>query len=299
METRHIKFLRAVAESGSISAASRSLGMTQSALTKIVARVEDELGAKLFIRKSRGVDLSAYGRAFLQRAQRIGAEMDDLVAEMRSIRTGMTGTVTFGAGEAWERDILPPVIETCRERFPRLALRVRTGSAEQLMGDLWQGHLDFLLVQMRPEFSNSSVVVEPIRDTVLMPTVRKGHPLDVSARRPSAAALVRYPWILPPSGDPARDHVVYALTQRGAGRPEIAVESSSLQLRARLLMRTDMVTLMPDVRGTLYAKRLSVLKADWCTHRRPAGIVSVSGRNHSKAALNFLDVLREAARSTS
>lgn len=297
METRHIQFLNAVAEAGSISAASRTLGMTQSALSKIVARVEDELGARLFDRRARGVELNSYGRVFLERVNRIGMEMDDLVGEMRSIRTGVTGHVSFGAGETWERGILSRAIARSHELHPRLRVAVRTGSYTALVDDLWRGELSFILAQVRPEFDHDVLTVEPIRDTVLMVTARRGHPLFAAEGDVDAEALSMWPWMLPPAGDPAREHLIHALAQRGASRPEVALEAASLQLRTRLLLQTDMLTLMPDVRGTIYAEQLDVVDADWCTHRRPAGIVSVRGRDQPPAVINFLDVLRTVARA--
>ena len=62
METQHIRFVRSVAKHGSISAAAREHGMTQSALTKIVSRAGGLVGARLFDRKSRGVELTHFSQ---------------------------------------------------------------------------------------------------------------------------------------------------------------------------------------------------------------------------------------------
>ncbi len=85
METNQIQFLRTVAEHGNISSAAREIGLTQPALTKIVLRVEDIVGAKLFDRKSRGVRLTPFGDMFLHRMETVEREMLSLTHEVRAM----------------------------------------------------------------------------------------------------------------------------------------------------------------------------------------------------------------------
>jgi molybdate transport repressor ModE-like protein len=75
MDTLHIRFMRTVAEHGNISAAARELGITQPALTKIVSRVEDQMGARLFDRRPRGVTVTPFGELVLRRLDRVEYEM--------------------------------------------------------------------------------------------------------------------------------------------------------------------------------------------------------------------------------
>lgn len=297
METRHIRFLREVAKNGSVSGAARDLGLTQSALTKIVARVEDELGTKLFHRTARGVEPNEFGQVFLGRARRIGMEMEDLVSEIRNMRSGLSGSVSLGTGQAWIAGALPSAIARVNAKYPRLEIRVRTGRFDELMSGLWGGELDFLLAQVRPAFNNDEVAIEPISDTVLHVTARKRHPLSTATHDLAPKSFADYRWVLPPPGDPVRDRLVDLLTTRGVPGPNVAVETTSYQLTARVLAEGDMLALLPETRGTVYADSLVALKADWCVHRRAAGIVTLRAREQTKAVNHFLDIMREEARA--
>ncbi|MEM7462670.1 MAG: LysR family transcriptional regulator [Pseudomonadota bacterium] len=101
METKHIRFIRCVAEHGNISSASREIGITQPALTKIVSRVEDVVSAKLFERGPRGVRLTPLGRLFLERMDGVEREMHNFASEIQAYKRGIAGTVRLGVGQFW------------------------------------------------------------------------------------------------------------------------------------------------------------------------------------------------------
>ncbi len=297
METRHIRFLHEVATNGSVSGAARALGLTQSALTKIVARVEDELGTKLFHRTARGVEPNEFGEVFLNRARRIGMEMADLVSEIRTMKSGLSGTVALGTGQAWIFGALPAAVARVNAEYPGIEVRVRTGRFDDLMAGLQRGDLDFLLAQVRPASSNDEVEIESIADTVLHVTARHGHPLATKRRALRPNDFADYQWVLPPVGDPVRDRLVDLLTARGAPGPAVAVETTSYQLTARIMAESELLSLFPAAAGTVYADSLVALSADWCIHRRAAGIVTLRTRAQTMAVTHFLDIMRAAARA--
>src|SRR3954468_1294075 len=93
MDLRQLQYVDAVARRLSFTAAARELHMAQPALSKSIAKLEDELGTRLFDRTSRRVALTDAGVTFLARARRILAEVGNLTTEISEFGEGTRGTV--------------------------------------------------------------------------------------------------------------------------------------------------------------------------------------------------------------
>ena len=108
MNLTKLKYVVAVDREGSISAAAKAMHVTQSAVTKAVADVEDDLGFTLFDRRARGVVATAAGRDFIDRAARIVSDMDQLVDDARTGRDSRDRVLRIG--------IAPPSLEGLMNR---------------------------------------------------------------------------------------------------------------------------------------------------------------------------------------
>ena len=103
MELRHLRYFVTVAEEGHITRAAERLKIQQPPLSRLIQRVERELGAQLFRRKARGVEMTNAGRAFCERARALLADLDRALdatrrtarGEQGEISVGMTPTIAF------------------------------------------------------------------------------------------------------------------------------------------------------------------------------------------------------------
>lgn len=288
METQHIALVRTIAEHGNISGAARSLGLTQPALTKIVSRVEDLMGAKLFDRNPRGVTLTPFGELFLARMERVEDEMQALSAEIRSRKQGLTGTVSVGVGQFWLGRILPNVILRLTASAPGVQVRIRTGPREELIQHLRDGGTDLMLGRITDDLPDG-LVGEPVARVGMYLIARKDHPLTRLGRDPSRAELHECGWILPPSPDPT---VRYAFTDFDLEPPEPRVEALSRHLVFDLLRGSDMVSIMPDLALDALPEGLVRLNADWLGWSRKAGVIRHAGRTMLPCVEQFLAELR-------
>jgi DNA-binding transcriptional LysR family regulator len=116
-------FVRSV-ETGGFSAAARELGLTPSALSKLVTRLEDRLDARLLQRTTRRLQLTPEGEAFYLRARRILAEMDDAEAEVLQAGTRPQGLLRLHCGSAFGMHQLAPAIPLFLERHPGVELDI-------------------------------------------------------------------------------------------------------------------------------------------------------------------------------
>jgi DNA-binding transcriptional LysR family regulator len=124
-------------ETGGFSAAARELGLTPSALSKLVTRLEARLGARLLQRSTRRLQLTPEGEAFYARARRILADMDDAEAEVIDAGVRPRGLLRLHCGSAFGMHQLAPVIPLFLERHPDVDLDITI--SDQPLGVLEEG----------------------------------------------------------------------------------------------------------------------------------------------------------------
>jgi DNA-binding transcriptional LysR family regulator len=293
METQHIRFVRVIAALGSISGAARELGITQPALTKILSRIEDHVGGRLFERQARGVVPTPAGLLFLQRMDRIDREMRFLVSDVKSLEAGLSGRVAIGVGQFWIGHIVPLVVHRLRDEAPDVQVEILTGTRDQLLALLLRGEIDLMLGRFAADLP-PTLTAEPIADVQLYVTVRAGHPL---ARRGSPVTpddLRFYPWVLPPSTDPTAIHMA-AMFRKHLGAPVVAaVEAVSQNVVSGLLATSDMIAVLPGIAVNEPMPGLVRLTCDWLDWSREAGVIRVADTALPACTERFLARLREA-----
>ena len=134
-------FVRTV-ETGGFSAAARQLGLTPSALSKLVTRLEDRLGARLLQRTTRRLQMTAEGEAFYARALPILKAMDEAEAEVTEAGTSPRGLLRLHCGSTFGTHQLAPAIPRFQARHPSVSLDL-TISDERL--DMMQEGVDLAI----------------------------------------------------------------------------------------------------------------------------------------------------------
>jgi DNA-binding transcriptional LysR family regulator len=117
------------ARRGSFAGAARDLGQAPSTLAKSVARLEAQLGVKLFHRTTRQVSLTPDGERLYRRCERVLAEVEDLQAEAAGTRAAPSGTIRIDAPITYGRRILMPLFATLLQQHPQLQLDLRLQDA--------------------------------------------------------------------------------------------------------------------------------------------------------------------------
>lgn len=125
MEFRQLEYFIAVAETGSISAASRQVHVAQPALTRQMQLLEQDIGTRLFERHARGVQLTVAGEAIYDDATRLLDERADIKSRLRALGQGQLGKLRLGVTvtHLWLPDVAS-LMNGYRQMFPRVALEV-------------------------------------------------------------------------------------------------------------------------------------------------------------------------------
>jgi len=175
MELRHLRYFIAVAETGSLTvAAERRLFTLQPSLSRQIRDLEEEVGAELFNRSARGVELTASGKAFLDHARLALSQVDAATEAARraSQPTRQVFALGFLTGE--EMTWLPRAMQVLRDELPKIDVTVSSHYSPDLADGLARGKLDLAFLRAEPGFDLDYRVVSREKLIVLMPS---DHPL--------------------------------------------------------------------------------------------------------------------------
>ena len=196
-DTRKLRHVVAVARAGSFTGATKLLAITQSALTKSVADMEAQLGYPLFERLPRGVRPTHAGQSFVRRAERLLADMGDLMAQMSDIADLQVGRLRLGVAPASFMPFLDSSVPAFARLYPGVELDIQTGTIDAMARALIDRELD--LCVGAPNYLRGWKELETVTTGHLQTFFigRKDHP---AGSAPDAATLLQYPVILPASG---------------------------------------------------------------------------------------------------
>lgn len=152
MDIRALKCFIWTAELGNITRASAELGIVQSALSRKLQNIEQELGAALFVRLPRGIQLTPAGQQFLGRARRILRELESARSEI-SNQAAVEGAVTLGLSPTLAPIIAPGCLEQVHRDFPEVALKVVEGFSSVMLEPLLSGRIDVAVLTNPPRVS--------------------------------------------------------------------------------------------------------------------------------------------------
>jgi len=113
-----------VMDRGSFSAAAEDLGLTPSAVSKVISRLEDRLGARLLERSTRRLALTPEGETLLARARRIVAEIEEAEAEVMRVRGAPRGRLRINSGTAFGLHQLTPALADFLARYPEIDIEL-------------------------------------------------------------------------------------------------------------------------------------------------------------------------------
>ena len=165
MELRQLRYFLGVCEAGSLLKASTRLHIAQPALGQQIAALEDELGVKLFARSTRGMALTPEGRTFAEHAKVVLTDADRAKASVRSAATDPQGQVVLGLPTTVALAATVPIVQACRERYPRIQLQVIEAYSGFLREWLQMGRLDLALLfgdESDPDLLKRVLLEEPL-----------------------------------------------------------------------------------------------------------------------------------------
>ena len=133
----------AVADLGGISAAARHLGTPKSSISRVITRLEEDVGLQLFLRDNRALRLTADGTQFYRQARRILDQVDIATPDLARLHDTPRGELTVALPMAFSREIVAPHLGGFRELYPDIRLEIRIGSGQP---DLMRDQIDLAVI---------------------------------------------------------------------------------------------------------------------------------------------------------
>ena len=124
MDIRHLRQILAIRDHGSFAKAAEALHIAQPALSKSMAKIEDELRLTIFTRTSTGSELTPMGEMIADRAERVMAATQNLARDAALVAGGDAGAVRLGVGTLLKDTLLPRLLLKIVEAHPRLRLQI-------------------------------------------------------------------------------------------------------------------------------------------------------------------------------
>lgn len=137
-----LKYFVAVAQAGSLSAASKQLHVAVSAISRQIARLEDQVGASLFERAPRGMVLSEAGRLLLAHARRTVLESEEVMRQIAGLQGTPHDEIRIGASEGPAQGFLPVAMVDFRRHYPRTRFSLQVLTPPQAMRQVASGEID-------------------------------------------------------------------------------------------------------------------------------------------------------------
>jgi DNA-binding transcriptional LysR family regulator len=209
MDIAALQAFLAVAESGSFSRAAERIFLTQPAISKRIAALEQSLGTRLFDRIGRQVQLTEAGRALLARAHQLLKDLDDIKRSISNLAGTISGELRFATSHHIGLHRLPTALKRFHETYPQVRLDLRFMDSERACAAVAQGELELAIVTLPPKAMHPLTVTK-VWDDPLDVVVAPNHPLATSAPLP-ATMLLEYPAILPGPGTYTREIILGAL----------------------------------------------------------------------------------------
>ncbi len=197
MDLRRLRYFVAVAEEGHVTRASERLGIQQAPLSQQIKTLERELGAQLFRRRPRGMELTDAGAALLVEARAILARIAEAEAAVRRAARGQAGRLRIGyTNSACFHPATPAAIHAFRAAAPQVGLSFEIGSTTALIERLQAGEVDAAFIRTattRPE----GLAIHPLAEEPMVAALPAGHPLaaaeDVALAEFADETFVAYP----------------------------------------------------------------------------------------------------------
>ncbi|MGY3494292.1 LysR family transcriptional regulator [Bradyrhizobium sp. USDA 4502] len=234
MKLNEIRTFVTVAQTGSVQGAARQLHMTQSAVSRLIQRLELDLGVTLFDRQTKPLALTHDGHAALHHG-RLVLDAAEAFSDALSPAAPPMGVLRIGTAHALAEIVAERPLDQLRSGFPEVTLQISIDWTAPLLERLHSGTLDAALITLLTDAPPKTDL--PARCLGREDVLIIGAASHTAARRRSLRALNEVGWVIQPESCGYRVALTQALERAGAGAPRIIVEAFGKNLQLSVIAR--------------------------------------------------------------
>jgi len=288
----------AVLEHRSFRKAAAALHITQPAVTKAIAGMEDTLEVRLFDRKAGGVEPTVHGLSFAPHAISIFNELRSAAQGLEIVSSGATGTLHIGTVPMPGVAFLPIAIKNLVGAHPDIFVSVVEARELDLAERLRKRDIELAIFRSALFNPGDDLHVDALFEERLCVLASKDHPLatrqDVTWRD-----LQEHPWVMPPADSFFFHHVRRSLDQLGIALPRHVVESISIPFQYGMVLHGSMLSfgLRSQLAFSPHKNLLVQLPVDLPPITGSVGAVTLRARDPSPLVLRLIATIRALIRS--
>ncbi|KKI91085.1 LysR family transcriptional regulator [Bacillus sp. SA1-12] len=282
MEWHQIEYFRVVARLQHITRAAEELLISQPALSRSIARLEEDLGVPLFERQGRSIRLNRYGELFLKRADRMMIEYQDGKQEIQELIDPDYGNVSFGFMPTLGTYLIPNLVSSFRSKYPNVKLQFKQNGNDLLLKQLESSEIDFCLVSSI-ESKDQFQWIQLWEEELFLIVPAKHH----LAKHESITLqeIADEPFVLLEKGNGLRG-ITDQLFEEAGIRPRVTFEGEEVHTIAAFVAAGLGVTIIPEFKGIDW-DNITRIQLKSPNSQRVIGLACVKDRYLSPAAKRF------------
>ena len=299
LRLRDLRIFFAAVQSGSMAKAAENLGVSQPAISQVIADLEFALGVRLLDRSRRGVEPTIYGRALLKRGLVIFDELKQSVRDIEFLSDPTSGELRIGCPESIAASVLSQVILRFSKNHPRVVVYVNDVPSPAIRDPgLRDRSYDLVIARLRLPLATDQATddlnIEPLFDDPLVIAAGPNNPW-ARRRKINLAELIDEPWILSGSDTWVHACMAEAFQARRLPVPKTNVVTLSLNIRTDMLANGPFITALP--RSLVQRYSVKALPVDLPVRPWPVAIITLKNRTLSPVVERFIECAREVATS--
>ncbi len=292
MDIPSLRAFLGVAEHASFSVAAQELHLTQPAISKRIALLEDELGVRLFDRIARNISLTEYGQQLVPRARHILRSVDDTKRELLDATHKISGPLSLAISHHIGLHRLPPVLRQFSVQHPAVALDIRFTDSEAAYAAVLHGDIELAVITLAPNDA-PQIAAQLIWLDPLCFVAGEDHPL-ANRRALKLSQLSEYPAILPGESTYTGLIIKSLFAKQNL---ELTISMATNYLETIKMMASIGLgwSILPE---TMLDNKLLRLRVTGIQLERQLGCIYHRNRQLSNAAKAFMDALGAGFAST-
>jgi DNA-binding transcriptional LysR family regulator len=241
MDLRQLEIIRAIADTGSFTAAGAKLHVSQSAISRQILLLEEELGEPVFHRIGRRIRITPAGESLLQLSHRVFQDLQDTVSAISDKQESLNGSMRLVGGMTVCLYVFPALLAEMRRVHPHLDLKITVGSAERSIAMLRSGAGDLGLISLPVDAAD--LVSVPVLEEELLLVTYPSHPF-AKKKTITPADLTREHFIVFESGSITRKLVEEFFTRERI-KPEIVMETENVEIIKAMVRHGLGISIIP------------------------------------------------------
>ena len=241
MDLRQLEILQAIAETGSFTACGRKLHVSQSAISRQVLLLEEELGEPLFLRIGRKVRMTPAGESLVQLGERVFQDMRETVSGIIDDTRTLRGRLRLAGGMTVCLYVLPLLLRHLKRVYPELDVRLTVATVGRSVDEIRAGRVDVGLLTLPVE--ESDLVTVPVLREELLVVTMPTHPL-ARKKRIQPKDLAGEPFVLFEAGSATR-RVIDSFFVTEKMEPRVVMDTENVEILKAMVKTGLGISIVP------------------------------------------------------